>query len=74
MREKELVLDVRGFEHHNRPPLIFRKLSEISREGKLILIVEIEPKPIIQMLREKGFATQSFQMEDGTWRIEIERR
>ncbi|WP_290901750.1 DUF2249 domain-containing protein [Ferroglobus sp.] len=62
-------LDVRGLPHPERPPLVMKKLQE---HGELELIVEVEPKPLMAMLREKGYVCES-RFDGEKWIVRIRR-
>lgn len=65
-----MELDVRGLEHKQRPPTVFAKLKETN---ELTLIIEVEPLPIIAMLRSKGYDCRSY--KDGeVWKLVIKKR
>lgn len=63
-------VDVRGLPHPERPPLVMKKLKE---HDEIDLIVEIEPKPLMNMLENMGYVCNS-KFEGGSWRVTITRR
>lgn len=65
-----MELDVRGLEHKQRPPTVFAKLKEVN---ELTLIIEVEPLPLMQMLRSKGYDCRSFK-ENDYWKVEIKKK
>ncbi|MBE8540289.1 DUF2249 domain-containing protein [Geoglobus acetivorans] len=50
------IVDVRGKPHPERPPLILQKLKEF---GEVEVWVEVEPKPLMAMLKEQGYTVES---------------
>lgn len=61
------VVDVRGLPHPERPPLIMKKLKE---KGEVEAWVEIEPKPLMSMLREQGYSVES-RFDGEKWVVKI---
>lgn len=68
--EHENTLDVRGLEHHERPPLIIKEASKLKKNESFTLVVEREPLPMIQLLKEKGYKCESRE-EEGFWKVKI---
>lgn len=68
MLEREL--DVRGLAHNERPPLIIGEASKLKKDEAINLIVEVEPKPMIHLLRQKGYTCESENVGDH-WRVKI---
>lgn len=60
-------LDVRGLPHPERPPLIMQKLKE---HGEVEILVEIEPKPLISMLKQQGYSVES-RFDGEKWVVRI---
>jgi len=60
-------VDVRGLPHPERPPLIMKKLQE---KGEVEVIVEIEPKPLISMLKQQGYSVDS-KFDGEKWIVRI---
>jgi len=62
-------LDVRNLPHPERPPLVMRALKE---HGEVELVVEIEPKPLMAMLKEKGYSCES-KFDGEKWIVRIKK-
>ncbi len=61
------TIDVRGLPHPERPPLIMQKLRE---KGKIQILVEIEPKPLMSMLKQQGYSIDS-KFDGEKWIVKI---
>ncbi|HEQ78063.1 MAG TPA: DUF2249 domain-containing protein [Euryarchaeota archaeon] len=61
------ILDVRGIQHSERPQIILEKLKEL---GKLEILVEVKPVPVIVMLESKGYTCKATQ-DQGLWKVKI---
>ncbi|WP_456369040.1 DUF2249 domain-containing protein [Geoglobus sp.] len=60
-------LDVRGLPHPERPPLIMQKLKE---HGEVEVLVEVEPKPLMSMLKQQGYQVES-RFDGEKWVVRI---
>ncbi|WP_457590228.1 DUF2249 domain-containing protein [Geoglobus sp.] len=60
-------IDVRGLPHPDRPPLIMQKLRE---HGEVEVLVEVEPKPLMNMLKQQGYAFES-RFDGEKWIVRI---
>ena len=61
------TIDVRGLPHPERPPLIMQKLRE---KGEVEILVEIEPKPLMSMLKQQGYSIDS-KFDGEKWIVRI---
>ncbi len=61
------TIDVRGLPHPERPPLIMQKLRE---KGEIQILVEIEPKPLMSMLKQQGYSIDS-KFDGEKWIVKI---
>ncbi len=61
------TVDVRGLPHPERPPLIMQKLNE---QGEVEIIVEVEPKPLMSMLKQQGYSIDS-KFDGEKWIVKI---
>lgn len=68
--KQESTLDVRGLEHHERPPLIIKEASKLRKNESFTLVVEIEPLPMINILKQRGYMCESEQRE-GYWKVRV---
>lgn len=64
------IVDVRGLPHPERPPLIMKKLKE---HGEVEIWVEIEPKPLMTMLKQQGYSVES-SFDGEKWVVRIRRQ
>lgn len=67
----ERRLDVREIDG---PPFddIMTTLEDLGSEQRLRLIVPFEPKPLYEVLDDRGFAHQSEERDGGIWHVVIE--
>lgn len=66
-----LEFDARPLFATGKPPLvpILNAVNRLSPGQALRLIAPIEPKPLMQMLSQRGFTADSKSREDGAWEI-----
>lgn len=71
MSTSETVLDVRGIDE---PPFdaISDALDGLDRGTTLVLINAFEPRPLYDVLEERGFTYATDRVSDDEWRVEIE--
>lgn len=64
-------LDVRPLFAAGKPPLvpILNAVDRLAPGQALRLLAPIEPLPLVQMLRQRGFTAESHSREDGCWEI-----
>ncbi|AGB32197.1 hypothetical protein C488_11013 [Natrinema pellirubrum DSM 15624] len=67
----ERTLDVREIDG---PPFddIMAALEELETEQRLRLIAPFEPKPLYEVLDDRGFTHESREREGGVWHVLIE--
>lgn len=67
----ERTLDVREIDG---PPFddIMAALEELETGHRLRLIAPFEPKPLYEVLDDRGFTHESREREDGVWHVHIE--
>ena len=72
MTENESVLDVR--DRDDPPfPVISDALDELGPDESLLLINGFEPEPLYDVLDDRGFDHETERVDDGEWRVRIER-
>lgn len=66
-----LELDVRPLFAAGRPPLavILSAVSRLQPGQALRLIAPMQPLPLYEMLRQRGFTPEPQERDDGTWEI-----
>jgi len=65
------IIDVRGFEHQDRPPRIMGEASKLEPGGHFTLVVEIEPVPMIRMLEQRGFTCKTKKIGEGHFEVDV---
>ncbi|MFQ6105658.1 MAG: DUF2249 domain-containing protein [Candidatus Hydrothermarchaeaceae archaeon] len=64
------ILDVRGLPHIERPPKVMEMVSKLGKGESFVLITEIEPLPMIGMLRQRGARCESRKVS-GHWETRV---
>lgn len=72
MSTNETVLDVRDREEPPFP-VISDALDELGDDERLLLINSFEPRPLYDVLDERGFDYEPERVADDEWRVRIER-
>lgn len=64
-------LDVRPLFAAGKPPLgpILSAVNRLQPGQALRLIAPLQPAPLFQLLRERGFSAESHARADGSWEI-----
>lgn len=72
MSSSETVLDVRDLQE---PPFgpISDALDDLDDESTLTLINSFEPRPLYDVLEERGFTYSTERVSDDEWRVQVER-
>lgn len=66
-----LEFDARPLFAAGKPPLtpILNAVNRLEPGQSLRLIAPIEPRPLMQMLSQRGFTSESQTRDDGSWEI-----
>lgn len=66
-----LELDVRPLLATGRPPMaaILNAVNRLAPGQSLRLIAPMEPKPLYEMLGQRGFTPSATQRADGAWEV-----
>lgn len=66
-----LEFDARPLFAAGKPPLtpILNAVNRLAPGQSLRLIAPIEPRPLMQMLSQRGFTAESHTRDDGCWEI-----
>lgn len=66
-----LEFDARPLFATGKPPLvpILNAVNRLATGQAFRLIAPIEPRPLMQMLSQRGFTAESRARDDGTWEI-----
>lgn len=69
--DSPLEFDARPLFAAGKPPLtpILNAVNRLAPGQSFRLIAPIEPRPLIQMLSQRGFTAESKTREDGGWEI-----
>lgn len=64
-------LDVRPLLATGRPPLpqILRAVGELAPGQSLRLVAPLEPRPLYDLLRQRGYQATARQRDDGAWEV-----
>lgn len=72
--DSELATEVLDVRKHEEPPfpLIEEALGELPPGGSLTLVNSFEPKPLYDVLAERGFDYRTERVDESEWRVFIE--
>lgn len=68
---KDILLDCRGLEPPEPLERVLEAISGMSRDQRVLMLLEREPYPLYRILQQNGYAWQATARDDGVFEILI---